>query len=354
MQLATGLLRRSIGDARRLLSGLRPPILDEEGIVLAIQYLVAEQAMPGKLEIEFTHDVQFDRLDSLLEGTMFRIVQESLNNIKRHSGAAPGRSAADAAAGNRCSLEIRDWGRGFSLAEVPPERFGLQGIRKRAALSADAAKSTARRAKERKSSSSCRSARRTSHPARERPNGRELALRWTREPTDSGPWAWWIVHRENRKNPMNLTETPEFVTWPETHYIYLEKIGPFQETAPQAWHQLLPLEPSIAERAEIKGAMALYRIEPGKMTYRAGYILAAQPAKLPEGLQYFRFKGGKYARFVLIGAFSNLPQACGRVFEIVEQTRLKRRDDFCIEHYVNDPRNTPEDQLRTEILIPVA
>ena len=34
---------------------------------------------------------------------------------------------------------------------------------------------------------------------------------------------------------MNLTEVPEIVTWPEMHYVFMEKIGPFQNTAQQAW-----------------------------------------------------------------------------------------------------------------------
>ena len=72
---------------------MRPPILDEAGVVLAVQYLVAEQSVPGQLDIHFSHDVHFDRLDSLLEGNIFRIVQESLNNMKRYSGAAVGKSA---------------------------------------------------------------------------------------------------------------------------------------------------------------------------------------------------------------------------------------------------------------------
>jgi hypothetical protein len=32
---------------------------------------------------------------------------------------------------------------------------------------------------------------------------------------------------------MNLTEVPESVTWPETHYVFLEKIGPFPTNAPK-------------------------------------------------------------------------------------------------------------------------
>ena len=36
---------------------------------------------------------------------------------------------------------------------------------------------------------------------------------------------------------MNLTEQPEDVTWPETHYAFVEKVGPFMNTAPQAWQE---------------------------------------------------------------------------------------------------------------------
>jgi DNA gyrase inhibitor GyrI len=37
----------------------------------------------------------------------------------------------------------------------------------------------------------------------------------------------------------------------------------------------------------------------------------------------------------------------------VESRRIPRRqDEFCIEHYINDPRNTPEDRLQTAILVP--
>jgi len=47
-----------------------------------------------------------------------------------------------------------------------------------------------------------------------------------------------------------------------------------------------------------------------------------------------------------------LPEASGRVFEMVEEKKIQMRDDFCIENYANDPRTTPEEQLITEILIP--
>ena len=96
--------------------------------------------------------------------------------------------------------------------------------------------------------------------------------------------------------------------------------------------------------------MSLFKV--GPKIYRAGVSLAAESANLPEGLQYARFKGGKYSRFVLTGPYSDLPEACGRVFEIVSEKKIELRDDFCIENYVNDPKTTPEQQLVTEILIP--
>lgn len=133
LELAGHLLRRSIAEGRRVMSGLRPPILDEAGIVLAIAYLVAEQTVPGELLISFTHRVSFDRLDPLFEGTIFRIVQEALTNVRRHSGA-PEAEVRLIETDGRLHLEVRDWGIGFDPDDVPDDRFGLQGMRKRADL----------------------------------------------------------------------------------------------------------------------------------------------------------------------------------------------------------------------------
>ncbi|MEX2559317.1 MAG: PAS domain-containing protein [Pirellulales bacterium] len=133
VELAVHLLRRSIAEGRRVMSGLRPPILDEAGVVLAIAYLVAEQSVPGSLQIDFIHRVSFGRLEPLLEGTIYRIVQESLNNIKRHSKSQRAEVKLLERDG-RIHLEVRDWGVGFNASDVPDDHFGLEGIRKRAAL----------------------------------------------------------------------------------------------------------------------------------------------------------------------------------------------------------------------------
>ncbi|MGD0908237.1 MAG: GyrI-like domain-containing protein [Candidatus Acidiferrales bacterium] len=151
---------------------------------------------------------------------------------------------------------------------------------------------------------------------------------------------------------MNLTQQPEITVWPETHYVFIEKIGPFQNTAPQSWKELHQFVPTISEHNKITGYTSLYKIGPS--VYRAGVSLAAEPKNLPSSVKYEKFKGGKYSRFVLTGPYSQLPEASRRVLEIVSEKHIQLRDDYCIENYFNDPRITPEPELITEILIPTA
>jgi AraC family transcriptional regulator len=70
-------------------------------------------------------------------------------------------------------------------------------------------------------------------------------------------------------------------------------------------------------------------------------------------MAYENVAGGKYAKFVLTGPYSELPAASGRVWSIVAEKKLSVRDEYAIENYVNDPNVTPEDKLVTEILVPV-
>jgi effector-binding domain-containing protein len=149
---------------------------------------------------------------------------------------------------------------------------------------------------------------------------------------------------------MNLTETPQIAEWPKTHYVYVEKVGPFQTNAPEAWQNLHSLVSRIAEHNQITGYLSLYKME--TQVYCAGVALAGPPAKLPDGISYTEFNGGKYSRFVLTGPYSNLGRATGRVMELITQTKLRLRDDYFIENYVNDPKTTPEEQLITQILVP--
>jgi predicted transcriptional regulator YdeE len=150
---------------------------------------------------------------------------------------------------------------------------------------------------------------------------------------------------------MSLNLNPIETHFPQTHYVFIEAIGPFQNTARKAW-QDLHSELSKLQGVKLTGFMSLYKIEP-QMIYRAGVVVDKKPENLPHGFSYCLFEGGKYDKFVLTGSYAQLPEACGKVFNKVKEMNVNVRKDFYIENYVNDPKSTPEEKLVTEIMIPV-
>ena len=151
---------------------------------------------------------------------------------------------------------------------------------------------------------------------------------------------------------MGLNEKSDTVNWSPSHYVFIEKEGPFQNTAPAAWQELHAKLPDFLKKNKATAYTSLYKVEP-KMIYRAGVMVAEKPAEIPAGMKYEKFEGGKYCRFVLTGSYAQLPEACGRVFEIVKKSSIPVRPGYFMENYVNDPRTTAEDQLITEIMLPV-
>lgn len=132
VQLAADLVSKSVCEARQLIGGLRPPILDELGVVPAIEYFLEGQPADGP-SITFTAKVQFDRLNPLLEASIYRIVQAAVGNVVRHSRSDRAEIRLTQVE-DRIHVEIQDWGIGFDPADVSENRFGLQGIRERARL----------------------------------------------------------------------------------------------------------------------------------------------------------------------------------------------------------------------------
>ena len=127
------LLRESLDEARRLIDGLRPPVLDEAGLVAAVENLVAEIAINANIAVELDVQVTFDRIAPTLEMAAYRIVQEGLNNVRQHSGSKKARVRLKQKDG-RIEVSIRDWGAGFDPASVGKKRYGLVGVRERARL----------------------------------------------------------------------------------------------------------------------------------------------------------------------------------------------------------------------------
>lgn len=160
---------------------------------------------------------------------------------------------------------------------------------------------------------------------------------------------------------MKLIETPELVTWDKTHYVYMERIGPFEHTAPLVWMDVNKLVPILAESNEVTSYLAMFKVN--EQLYRAGVSVSARPVNLPDGMTYAEFEGGNYNQFVVTGSYADLPRAWSRVMEIVEQHHIRLRDGFSIERYINDPKTTlgwrsaggesPQEYAVTELLIPV-
>jgi signal transduction histidine kinase len=127
------MLRQSHSEVRRLISGVRPPVLDESGIVAAIAHLVHEQQRQVGPKIEFRSAVEFPRLAVVLENAVYRIAQEALNNACQHS-RSDGVLVQLLEDGGELELVVQDGGVGFQPESVPRGRFGLEGIRERTRL----------------------------------------------------------------------------------------------------------------------------------------------------------------------------------------------------------------------------
>jgi len=126
------LLRAATDEARRLIGGLRPPSLDELGIIAAVESLAAD-ARVDVPRVEFTHSLPASRLPADLETTIFRIVQESLSNVRRHAQANAVRIRLEQS-GTAVRVIVEDDGVGFDPTGLPGDRFGVEGIRPRGRL----------------------------------------------------------------------------------------------------------------------------------------------------------------------------------------------------------------------------
>jgi PAS domain S-box-containing protein len=129
---AMRLVRMATDESRRLIGGLRPPALDELGIAEAIETLVTD-ARADIPTVTFCHAIPGPRLPPQMETAVFRIVQESLTNVRKHARARSA-SVDVTRAGGRLLVVVSDDGTGFDPRTVPADRFGLEGIRQRARL----------------------------------------------------------------------------------------------------------------------------------------------------------------------------------------------------------------------------
>jgi two-component system sensor histidine kinase UhpB len=131
-------MRREIGQAlegvRRFARGLRPPALDELGLIPAIESHVRSIRAITEIDLSLEADEEVDGLPPEAELAVYRIVQEALSNVVRHSGAT--RAAVRVAREpDRLVVTVEDDGQGFDVPEVRAagRGLGLFGMGERAA-----------------------------------------------------------------------------------------------------------------------------------------------------------------------------------------------------------------------------
>lgn len=141
LQRGLELAQRTVREARDLIRGLRPTVLDDFGLaraVLAETETLASDGWPVTLD----ERLGGARLSTQVETTLYRVLQEALTNIRKHAGAARVHVSLHRR-GQYVRLMVRDSGRGFSLS--PDGRsavlrngyvghIGLEGMRERVSL----------------------------------------------------------------------------------------------------------------------------------------------------------------------------------------------------------------------------
>jgi two-component system sensor histidine kinase UhpB len=129
-------LRESVVDTlrglRRIVVELRPKALDDLGLVPALEALTSSFGDQSGIAIDFKAD-NFPRLNAEAESALYRIVQEGLTNVVRHSEAGRA-SVSIGSTDHAVRLVIEDDGQGFDSAQNRTNGFGLEGIGERAQL----------------------------------------------------------------------------------------------------------------------------------------------------------------------------------------------------------------------------
>ena len=126
------LVVQALQDVRALAVELRPAALDDFGLVPALERLGETFSERSGIETVVQANVQ-ERLSPEVEITLYRVVQEALTNVVKHSGAEHVSIVISNREGS-VAATIDDDGRGFDSAEVRQDALGLVGMRERLAL----------------------------------------------------------------------------------------------------------------------------------------------------------------------------------------------------------------------------
>ncbi len=124
------LTRGALAEMRTLLLELRPAALEEANLADLLHQL--SESVGGRTGIHVI--TQVDEIDNLpvnVKVALYRIAQESLNNVMKHARASHIEIRLSSSEVKKVSLVVQDDGRGFDITNVPAERFGLNNMLER-------------------------------------------------------------------------------------------------------------------------------------------------------------------------------------------------------------------------------
>jgi PAS domain S-box-containing protein len=133
LQWAESVVDTLIQRTRELSVSLRPPVLDDLGLLPALLAHLDRFGAQTGVRVQFTHAGIGRRFAPQLETAVFRIVQEALTNVARHAGVSTARLWVRRDEAELCVI-VEDEGRGIAATSPARATTGLDGMSERAAL----------------------------------------------------------------------------------------------------------------------------------------------------------------------------------------------------------------------------
>ncbi len=131
------LCEQTLESVHKMIFDLRPTLLDDLGLASAVRWYAKNNLETAGIRVQLEINDNFGRLAPAVENAMFRIAQEAMTNIIRHSNARSARVLLKRD-NSKLMLSVQDDGRGFDIHAVghapdTPHRWGLFGIQERVA-----------------------------------------------------------------------------------------------------------------------------------------------------------------------------------------------------------------------------
>ena len=136
LDVSRTLIKQSIDEARRVISELRPTMVEDLGLERGLRQYVTEVCEEQNWETEIVTDTQGLKIEHSMEASIFRIAQEALTNVRKHARTQRVRvelSAED----QSLVLRVQDWGQGFDallIQKDEAEHLGLVSMQERAQM----------------------------------------------------------------------------------------------------------------------------------------------------------------------------------------------------------------------------